>query len=88
MSIILDLQSFTVLFIIPSTVILSVPTDVSFGSCKCPSSMSVLLIETNYCELIYNPPHSASAADAITAFITLVNMSIGPLKSLACSLPR
>ena len=84
MSTLLDFLSLTVLFIIPSVVLLSVPTDVPYGSCKCPNSISVLLIGTNYCEFIYNPPHSAYAAYAITDFITLANMSIGPLKSLPC----
>ena len=80
MSIFLDLFGFTVLFIIPSAMLLSILTGVTYGGCRCPSSISLLLIGTYYCAFMYNPPYSASADDTITDFIALTKMNIVPLK--------
>ena len=88
MSIILDFLGFTVLLSIPPAVMLYVITGVISGGCKCPNSISVLLIGNDYCVSVYNPPHSDSAADVITAFINLANSNIGPLKSLLSLLPK
>ena len=67
---------------------MSIITGVPSRGCKCPSSISVLLIRTDYCAFMYNPPYYASADDAITDFITLATMNIGPLKSLPSLLPK
>ena len=82
MSILLDFFGFTVLFIIQHTMMLSGLTGVPSGIFRFPRSIRVFLIGTDSCEFMYNPPHSDSASDAITDFITLANMNIGPLKIL------
>ena len=76
------------MFIILSAVILSVLIVVPSGGCMCPRSISVFHIGTDSCVFMYNSPHSASAADAITYFIILDTMNIGPLKMLPYFLPK
>ena len=88
MSILFDLLGFTVLFIIPYVVLLYVLTGVPYDGYYCPSSIIVFPIGTASCVLMYNPPHYVSAAYAITAFITLSKMNIGPLKSSPYFLPK
>ena len=67
---------------------LSVLTGIPFVGFICPSSISVFLIGTYSCIFMYNPPHSASAADAITDFITLAKINICPLKILPSLIPK
>ena len=59
-----------------------------WGGCMCPSLISVFLISTDSCVFMYNPQHSASSSDAITDFITLAKINIGPLKNLPYLLPK
>ena len=61
-----------VLFIIPFAVLLSVL--IGTGHCLCPSSSNVVMCGTAFCALIYELPHSASAADDITAFMIFAHM--------------
>ena len=72
---------FTVLFVIPFSVLLYFLMCVPYGGCKCPSSISMFPIGSDSCESMYNPLHFSSADYFITYFITLSNMNIGPLKS-------
>ena len=88
MSILLDFFGFTVLFIVTSAVLLSVLIGVPSGGFMCPSLISEFLIGTDYCVFMYNPPHSVSAADTITAFITLATMDIGLMKFLPSLFPK
>ena len=88
MSIFLDFLGYTVLFIIPFSVLLLVLNSVPSGGCKCPSSISVFLIGTDSCVFIYNPTHSVSDTDAIAVFITSAKTNIGPLKILPYQLPK
>ena len=88
MSIVLDFFGSTVLFIIPSVVLLYVLTGVQNGGCMCPSSISVFLIGDDSCAFILNPPHFASAAYSITKFIALTKINIGPFKHLPYLLPK
>ena len=88
MSVLLDFFGFTVLFIIPSAVLLSVLTGVPSGVFMRQSLIIVLIIGNYSCTFKYNPPHSASADDAITNFIALSYINIVPLKSLPYLLPK
>ena len=86
MSILLDFFGFTVLLIIPSSMLLSVLTYVPSGGFMCLISIILFLVGNDYCAFIYNPLHSTSATDVITGFITLAKINIGPLNSyhLSC----
>ena len=54
-------------FIIPFAVLLSVWSGT--GSCLCPSSSRVVMNGIASCAFMNRPPHSASDADANTAYI-------------------
>ena len=71
---------FTILFIFPSAVLLSILIGVA--DCGCPNSSNVILIGTASFAFLYNPPHSASAADCMTDLIIFANnVNIAPLNS-------
>jgi hypothetical protein len=72
MSIDFDCFCFTVLFMIPSAVLLSVCIGVA--GCGWFNSSNVIRIGTASFAFIYNPPHSASAADCITDLIIFANI--------------
>ena len=59
-------------FIILNAVLLSV--QIGIVCCLWPSSSRIVMKGTMCCELIYSNPHSASASDAITAFIIFISM--------------
>ena len=88
MSILLNFFAFTVLFIITSALLLSVLISVPYWVCMCPSLISVFPMGNEYCAFMYNQPHYDSNDDAITDFITLAKINIGPFKSLPSLLPK
>ena len=78
MSIDLVAFCFTVLFIIPSAAVL-LSVLIGVAGCGCPNSSHVGRIGTASFAFMYKAPHSASAADCITALITFAKMKIAPL---------
>ena len=63
---------FIILFMILFAVLLSVL--IGTGRCLCPSSSKVVMCGIAFYALIYRLPHSASAADDITAFMIFASM--------------
>ena len=57
------------------------------GFCGCPSSQSVIINGTASDALIYSDPHSASAADNITAFMTFASI-YGPVEKFSVKVPK